>query len=139
MCYLQRNFSCLSLHHCLFLKKNRYCSCLGNSYSVLRPELVISMLAYLFVQSLSRVQLFAAHQASLSFTISQILLRLMSIESLVLSKHLILYHPFLSPSVFPSIRAFSNKSALHIRWPKYWSFCISPSNEYSGLISFWID
>ena len=143
LCYLQCNLGCLLLHRCLFLKKNRYCSCLGNSYSDLRPELVISMIGFLFVQSLSHVRLFAvpwtaAHQAYLSFTISQILLRLMSVKSLMLSKHLILYHPLLFPSVFPSIRVFSNESALHIRWPKYWRFGISPSDEYSGLTSFWI-
>ena len=78
-----------------------------------------------------------AHQASLSFTISWSLLKFMSIESMMLYNHLILYHPpLLLPSNFPSIRAFSNKSALCIKWPKYWSFSISPSNEYSGLISF---
>ena len=102
------------------------------------------------VQSLSRVQLFvtpwtAAHQASLSITNSQSLPKLMSIESEMLSNHLILCHPLLLlPSIFPSIRVFSSESALHIRWPKYWSFSfnISPSNEYSGLISFrmdWLD
>ena len=99
------------------------------------------------VQSLSHVWLFeipwpAARQASLSFTISQSLLRLMSIESVMLSNHLVLCHPFLLlTSIFPSIRVFSNESALHIRWPKYWSFIfsISLSNEYSGLISFRID
>ena len=83
----------------------------------------------------------AARQAALSFTISWRLLKLMSIES-VTPSNLILYHPlFLLPSVFPSIRVFSNESVLHIRWPKYWSssFSISPSNEYSGLISFRID
>ena len=73
-------------------------------------------------------------RASLSFTISQRLLKFMSIESLMLSNHLIPCHPLLLlPSIFPSIRVFSNESALHIRWPKYWSFSISPSNEYSGL------
>ena len=81
----------------------------------------------------------AAHQASLSFTVSQILLKFIS----MLSNSLILYCPlFLVPSVFPSIRVFSNESALHLRWPKYWSFSfsiISPSKEYSGLISFKID
>ena len=98
----------------------------------------------------SRVRLFvtpwtAACQASLSITISQILLKLMSIGSEMPSKHLILCHPLiLLPSVIPSIRVFSNDSALHIRWPNYWhfSFSISPSNEYSGLISFrmdWLD
>ena len=83
----------------------------------------------------------AAHQASLSFIISQSLLKLMAIESLMPSNHLILCHPLLLPSVFPSIRVFSNESVLHIRWPKYWSFSfiISPSNEYSGVISFRID
>ena len=82
----------------------------------------------------------AAHQASLSFTISQSLLKLMSIESVMPSNHLILCHPlFLLPSIFPSIRVFSNESALRIRWAKYWSFSISPSNEYSALISFRID
>ena len=95
------------------------------------------------VQSLSRVQLSAtswtaAHQASLSITNSQSLLKLMSIKSVMPSNHLILCCPFLlPPSVFPSIRVFSNELALHIRWPKYWSFSfsISPSNEYSSLIS----
>ena len=86
----------------------------------------------------------AAHQASLSITDSRILLRLMSIGSVMPSNHLILCRPLLLPSVFPSIRVFSNESVLHIRWPKYWSFSfsISPSNEYSGLISFrmdWLD
>ena len=82
-----------------------------------------------------------ARQVSLSITNSWSLLRLMSVELVVLSNHLILCRPLLSPSVFPSIRVFSNKSALHIRWPKYWSFSfsISPSSEYSGLISFRID
>ena len=75
-----------------------------------------------------------------SFTISQSLLTLMSIESVMLSNHLILCHPLLLlPSIFPSISVFSSKSAFCIRWPKYWSFSISPSNEYSGLISFRID
>ena len=85
----------------------------------------------------------AAHQASLSYTDSQSLLRLMSIESVMPSNHLILFHPLLLlPSIFPSIRVFFKESVLHIRWPNYWSFSISPSNEYSGLISFrmdWLD
>ena len=84
----------------------------------------------------------AVRQASLSFTFSQSLLRLMSIESVRPSNHLLLCHPLLLlPSIFPSIRVFSNESGLHIRWPKYWhfSFSISPSNEYSGLILFRID
>ena len=96
------------------------------------------------VQSLSRVRLFltpwtAAHQASLSITNSRSLLKLMSIELVMPSNHLFLYHPLLLlPSIFPSIRVFSNESALCIRWPKYWSFSFSicPSNEYSWLISF---
>ena len=95
------------------------------------------------LQSLSHVQLFetpwtAARQASLSITNSRSLLKLMSIESVMPSNHLILCHPLLLPSVFPSIRVCSNESVLHIRWPKYWSFSfsISPSNEHSGLISF---
>ena len=99
------------------------------------------------VQSLSRVQLFvilwtAACQASLSITNSQSLLKLMSIEWVMPSNHLILCHPLLHPpSIFPSIRVFSNESVIGIRWPKYWrfSFSISPSNDYSGLISFRID
>ena len=87
----------------------------------------------------------AAHQASLSISNSQSLLKLMSIESVTPSNHLILCRPLLLlPSIFPSIRVFSNESVLHMRWPKYWSFSfsISPSNEYSGLISFrmdWLD
>ena len=102
------------------------------------------------VQSLSHVLLFvspwtAAHQASLSITNSWSLLKLMSIESLMPSNHLTLCHPLLlPPSIFRSIRVFSNESVLRIRWPKYWSFSfsISPSNEYSELISFrmdWLD
>ena len=102
------------------------------------------------VQSLSHVQLFvtpwtAARQASLSITNSQSLLKLMFIESVMPSSLLILCRPpLLLPSIFPSIRVFSNESVLHIRWPKYWSFSfnISPSNEHPGLISFrmdWLD
>ena len=99
------------------------------------------------VQSLSRVQLFAtpwtaARQASLYITNSWSLLKLMSIESVMPSNHRHPLHPLLlPPSIFASIRVFSSESALRIRWPKYWnfSFSISPSNEYSGLISFRID
>ena len=99
------------------------------------------------VQSLKRVQLFATPwaeecQVSLSITNSRNLLKFMSIESVMPSTHLILCCPLLLlPSIFPSIRVFSNESALQITWPKYWnfSFSISPSNEYSGLISFRID
>ena len=103
------------------------------------------MHAEVVVQSLSCVRLFAtpwtaAHQASLSFTIFWSLLKLMSIESVMPSNLLILCHRLLLlPSIFPSIRVFSNELALHIKWPKYWSFSISPSSEYSGLISFRID
>ena len=82
----------------------------------------------------------AARQASLSFTISRSLLKLISIESMMPSNHLILCHPLLLlSSIFPSIRVFSNEVALHIRWPKYWRFSVSPPNEYSELISFRID
>ena len=116
-------------------------TCLGS------PALAVQFSS---IQLLSHVQLFAtpwtaAHQASLSITNSQNLLKLMSIESVMPSKHLILCRPLLLlPSIFPSIRVFSNESVLRIRWPKYWSFSfsISPSNEYSGLISFsinWLD
>ena len=108
------------------------------------------MFQFSSVQSLSHVRLFVipwtvAHQASLSITNSQSLPKLMSIESRMPSNHLILCHPLLlQPSIFPSIRAFSNESVLRIRWPKYWSFSfnISPSNEHSGLIPFrmdWLD
>ena len=83
----------------------------------------------------------AARQASLSITNSQSLLKLMSIELVMPSSHLILCHPLLLPSIFPSIRVFSNESGLRIRWPKYWSFSfnISPSNKHPGLISFRMD
>ena len=83
----------------------------------------------------------AAHQASLSIANSRSLFKLMSIESVMPSNHLILCRPLLPPSIFPSIRVFSNESALHIKWPKYrgFSFSIGPSNKYSGLISFRID
>ena len=101
------------------------------------------------VQSLSRIQLFvtpwtAAQQVSLSLTISQSLPKFVSIKSVMLSNHLILSLPLLLPSVFPSIRVFSNESGLCIRWPKYWSFSfsISPFNGYSRLISLrtdWFD
>ena len=102
------------------------------------------------VHSLSHVRLSvtpwtAARQASLSITSSRSLLKLMSIEAVMPSNHLILRRPLLfPPSIFPNIRVFSNESVLHIRWPKYWSFSFStsPSNEYSGLISFrmdWLD
>ena len=110
----------------------------------------VKILQFSSVQSLSHVQLFAtpwtaARQASLSITNSWSLLRLISIESVMPSNYLIFGHPLLlPPSIFPSIRVFSNESALCIKWPKYWSFSfnISPSSEYSGMISFrmdWLD
>ena len=109
-----------------------------------------SLVQFNSIQSLSCIRLFvtpwiAIRQVSLSITNSRSSLKLMSIESAMPSNHLILCHPLLLlPSIFPSIRLFSNELALHIRWPKYWSFSfnISPSNEYSGLISFrmdWLD
>ena len=117
---------------------------------VLKPTSLVRKVQFSFVQSLSRVQLFAtprttAHQASLSIINSRSLLKLMSIESVMPSNHLILCGTLLLlRSIFPSIRIFSYESVLHIRWPKQWSFSfnISPSNEYSGLISFsmdWLD
>ena len=108
----------------------------------------MAFLSYVVVVPLlSHVQLFAAswtatHQASISFSIPQSLLKLMSIDSVMQSYHLILCRPlFLLPLMFPSIRVFSNELVLCIRWPNYWrfSFSISPSNDYSGLISFRID
>ena len=113
-------------------------------------NIIIEQTEYQSVQSLSHVQLFAtpwtaARQASLSITNSWNLLKLMSIELVMPSNHLILCCPLLPLlSIFPSIRVFSNESVLHIKWPKYWnfSFRISPSNEYSGMISFrmdWLD
>ena len=114
---------------------------------LLRLLLALTVSQFSSDQSLSCVRLFAtpwaaARQASLSFTNSWSLLKLMSIESVMPSNHLILCHLLLLlPLIFPSIRVFSNESVLHIRWPKYWSFSfrISPSNEYSGMISFRID
>ena len=100
--------------------------------------------SFSLVQLLSRVQLFvtpwtAACGASLSITISQSLLKFMSIELVLPSNHLILCRPLLPPSIFPSIRVFSNESVLHIRWPKYWSLSFSPFNKHSRLIFFRID
>ena len=112
------------------------------------PQIILSLITTQFssVQSLSHVRLFVTHElltpASLSITNSQSLLKLMSIELVMPSNHLILCHPLLLlPSTFPSIRVFSNESVLLMRWPKYWrfSFNISPSNEHSGLISFRLD
>ena len=111
------------------------------------PELDHLVVGVVVVQLLSRVfatPWTAAHQASLSITNSQSLLKLVSAMSVMPSNHLILCCPLLLPSIFPSVRVFSNKSVLHIRWLKYWSFSfsISPFKEYSGLISFrmdWLD
>ena len=115
------------------------------SFHICNEDLV-SRVHFSLVQSLSPVRLsatpwIAARQASLSIINSWSLHKPMSIESVMPSSHLILCHPLLLPSIFPSIRVFSNEPALHMRWPKYWSFSfnISPSNEYSGLISFRID
>ena len=121
-----------------------------SSLTIFESNFVVGELYELFivvVQLFSHARLFAtpwatARQTSLSFTISRSLLKLMSIESVMPSDHLILCHPLLLlPSIFPSIRVFSNESVLHVGWPKYWSFSfsISPSNEYLGLISFRID
>ena len=130
----------LSSFYCL-------CSCALSSMSYNWNHTQCRLLRSVGVQLLSHVQLLetprtAARQASLSFTISQSLLKLMSIESVMPSNHLVLCRPLLLlPSIFPSIRVFSNQLALHIRWPENWSFSfnISPSNEYSGLISFKMD
>ena len=129
--------------------RRSWISYIMNEYWILSNVISTSteMIMGISVQSLSRVWLFAtprtaARQASLSFTISRNLLKLMSIDSVMPSNHLILCHPLLLlPSIFPSIRVFSGESALRIRRPKYWSFSfsISPSTEYSGLISFKID
>ena len=116
-------------------------------WSVSWTQIFLNERSVVVVQSLSRVRLFAtpwpaAQQSSLSFTTSRSLLKLMCIESMMPSNHLILCYPLLLlPSIFPNIRVFFNELALHLRWPKYWSFSfhISPSNEYSGLISFRID
>ena len=111
-----------------------------DSYSF--PYVCCCSVAWLCLFATART---AAHHASLSFIISRSLLNFMSIELVMQFNHLIFCHPLhLLPSIFPSIRVFSNELALHIRWPKYWSFSfsISPSNEYSGLISFrmnWLD
>ena len=117
---------------------------MGVDYIINLPLSVV-LLWFSSVQSLSRVQLFAtpwtaARRASLSITNSRNLLELMSNQSMMPSNDLILYRPLLLlPSIFPSIGVFSNESVIHIRWPRYWGFSISPSNECSGLISFRID
>ena len=136
-----------SLYPLLLLENRRHSSPHHTPYPTSIPARRFQLSS---VQSLSCVQLFAtpwtaSHQASLSITNSQSLVKLMSIKSVMPSSHLILCHPLLFPSsIFPSIRVFSNESALHIRWPKYWSFSfnISPSSEHLGLIPFrmdWLD
>ena len=130
----------------LHTRRRNYCGCIKKSRAGSK-KVSLRLVSVSSVQSLSRVRLFvtpwtAARQASLSITNSWNLLKLMSIELVMPSKHLILCHPLLlPPSVFLSIRVFCNQLVLCIRWPKYWSFSfsISPSNEYSGLISFKID
>ena len=115
-----------------------YIYLLGNM--IIFHDFKFSSVKLLIPARLIAIPLTVAHQASLSITNSQSLLKLMSIESVMPSNHLSLCHPLLlPPSIFPIIRDFANKSVLPIRWPKYWSFSISPSNEYSGLISFRID
>ena len=103
------------------------------------PVQLRNLLSNLSVVSNSATPWTAALQDSLSFPVSQSLLKLMSIESVMPSNHLVLCHHLLLPSVFPSIGVFSSESALHIRWPKYWSFRISPFSDDSGLISFRLD
>ena len=138
------------MHSFLWLSNIPLCICTTTSLSIHLSMDIYRHASMFSVQSLSYVWLFltpwtAACQASLSITNSQSLLKLMSIEAVMPSNHIILCHPLLLlPLVFPSIRVFSNESALHMRWPKYWcfSFNICPSNEHSGLISFrmdWLD
>ena len=136
-----------SIVQCLFQVKGNGVTGLITSWTVTLSEVSSSVTSISSVQLLSRVRLYvtpwtAARQASLFITNSQSLLKLMSAESVMPSNRLILCRPLLLlPSILPSIRVFSNEAALHIRWPKDWSFSfsISPSSEYSGLISFRID
>ena len=137
------------IHYCSVFKS---CPTLCDPMDYSMPSFPAFTISWSFdsVQSLSSVRLFAtlwsaAHQSSLSITNSRSLLKVIAIGLVMPSHHLILCRPLLLlPSIFPSIRVFSNESVLHIKWPKYWSFSysISPSNEYSGLISFrmdWLD
>ena len=142
-----RVFSCVVGRGCLLwtvhsLGKTLFASAL--LHSVLQGQIFPSVQFSHSVVSDSVTSWIAACQASLSITNSRSLLKLMSIELVMPSSHLILCHPLLLPSVFPSIRVFSNESTLRLRWPKYWSFSfsISSSNEHPGLISFsmdWLD
>ena len=134
----------INLQEQIFLPEMRALSILCFVYcceKIMRSHVILYHLLFsCSVMSDSATPWTTAHQASLSFTISWSLLRRMSTESVVPFNHLILCHPILLlPSIFPSIRVFSNELALCIQWPEYWSFRISPSNEYSGLISFRID
>ena len=143
--------NCPVLKHSHYLSKDPLCLFANNSSpSPATTKLLYVSILIRSVQLLSHVHLFAtpwtaAGQASLSITRSQTLLKLTSIESVMPSNHLVLHRPLLLlPSFFPSVSVFSSESVLHIRWPQYWSFIfsISPSNEYSGLISFrmyWFD
>ena len=130
------------LYACVSIPALKIGSTVLFSFFLFYKYVCVLLLLLFVVQLLSCVQLLAAPwtaagQASWSFTISPSLLKLMSIELVMPSNHLILCHPLLlPPSVFTSIRVFSNESALRIGWPKYWSFSFSPSNEHSGLISF---
>ena len=149
-CWWEYGKTIIPIYYCCKIHNATLCNCFGK----LKLEYtgVVRCSWYLMekgqvssVQLLSRVQLFtnpwtAARQASLSIINSQSLLKLMPIELAMSSNHLILCCPLLHPpSIFPSIRVFSNESALRIRWPKYFSFNMSPSNEYSGLISLRMD
>ena len=153
ICFQYTCFHIVGLFDCMFIVIISVALYQRNSSKkllifLLKPIITIAaLMGEPVVQSLSSVWLFvtpwtAACQATLSFTIPWCLLKLMSIESVMPSNYFILCRPLLLlPSIFPSIRVFSNESVLCIRWPKYWSFTftISPSNEYSGLISFRID
>ena len=153
ICFQYTCFHIVGLFDCMFIVIISVALYQRNSSKkllifLLKPIITIAaLMGEPVVQSLSSVWLFvtpwtAACQATLYFTISWCLLKLMSIESVMPSNYFILCRPLLLlPSIFPSIRVFSNESVLCIRWPKYWSFTftISPSNEYSGLISFRID
>jgi len=130
----------ISQHHLRAFSLTSFLASVGNVLHSSYPAYIQNLILPLLLFSCSVLSNSVRPQVSLSFTISQSLLKLMSIESVMPSNHLVLCHPLhLLPSIFPSIRIFSNELAFHIRWSKYWSFSISPSNEYSGLMSFRID
>ena len=134
------SLTCHASHHHLTPKKGLFLHTQSRTETCFNQKCVLSQFpSEAMYLSVSSVDPATPSQASLSITNSRRLLKLMSIESLMPSNHLILWWPILLPSIFPSIRVFSKESVLHIRWPKYWSFSISPPNEYSGLISFRID